>query len=121
MSALRRYDPLTMRPVLNPPDGRDDPRTAVPLPGYSLRGHAVVGRSGVPRVDPATRAEANRRWKAKREAQPGRWPQARCGASLRPGGRASGEPCARLAGHSGGHRSAEAMDYNRRVRRGETL
>lgn len=37
MSARRLYDPATMRPVLIPPDGRDDPRTAVPLRGYSLR------------------------------------------------------------------------------------
>jgi hypothetical protein len=61
VSALRRYDPLTMRPVLI----FEEPRTPVPLPGFSLRGHAVVGRSG--RYD--SHAAEQRAYKARKAAK----------------------------------------------------
>lgn len=46
------------------------PLTAHPLPGYTLRGHAVVGRSGGSRNDRDKANEYMRRYLAKKAAKP---------------------------------------------------
>ena len=58
MSARRVYDPETLHPVLID----EGPSVAVPLRGYSLRGHAVVGISAAQRAREyqAKYVEANR-------------------------------------------------------------